>query len=814
VPELLRLQTEDFELTIWCKDIDSRLHAYQTTLFHRRNHTNPAELSLRFTPELHVIECQGGVTLPNLPIRISSLKLSQPLFFENSTYQFEWLFFKSINHAELQHRSERLNQNFRFVPHRSGMPARLTGTLNTGNDVGWLYLPITYAIHQTVNSSRLAFEVLPTKMDLHHDLPVMYQMIDQDFPLWRFSLVEKTEQDVSKGTQTGHFPLMWLAHFTQLRQAFERGLTIISQAPHSRLQTQTLPTKAARLKGNISYSARLKMQEHFAQGQFEKRYAVERKTLSTDTPENRFIKRVTQQCQKQLAQFEIRLRQTQSPDQLKLSEHFFTELQAWQTPLKRMLKQPFLSDIGVLNGTTHESLVLQQKTGYSTVYRIWQDLKHYLTVFDRQTTLSMKSVADIYEVWCFLSIKNILLDELEFELTQHDHPHLELKDCFEYQLKEGFAGAFSFKRRDGVTARLAHEPRFSRHTRHIRSYSVNQAPDILLEITLPPPNNQRFIWLFDAKYRIKLDESIDLVPEDAINQMHRYRDALIRLNQTSDHNNPAGLLKTRPVFGAFALYPGFFNQYQTPNPYYDSIQEVGIGAFALLPDAQHPQAGYVWLLEFLTQQIGTDTHGNTAVSTERIADRIFMQDSVRIPYDGMKQTVYPDLTLTIALGGQNGRSKTYFEAFSNGTAQWYHVPQATFLGRFKQHLVNEIRYLAIASTSETQTSTKQIDKLWPVKSVKLVARHEINEQQSGKRSNSTDPFYLFELGCPLFLQTPIVRVPHPIKGSMKLTRLHLLDHITMFNQIPCVYLEGLSLSRPGKNSMNGWSFQDHHPMGI
>ena len=64
---------------------------------------------------------------------------------------------------------------------------------------------------------------------------------------------------------------------------------------------------------------------------------------------------------------------------------------------------------------------------------------------------------------------------------------------------------------------------------------------------------------------------IDHVPDDAINQLHRYRDALIHLSaQGVEHH------KSRPVFGAFALYPGYFDQSQEPFPYAHAIQEIGI----------------------------------------------------------------------------------------------------------------------------------------------------------------------------------------------------------------------------------------------
>lgn len=136
-------------------------------------------------------------------------------------------------------------------------------------------------------------------------------------------------------------------------------------------------------------------------------------------------------------------------------------------------------------------------------------------------------------------------------------------------------------------------------------------------------------WLFDAKYRIKTD-------------------------------------KSRPVFGAFALYPGFFDQATKQNPYATAIEEVGIGAFALLPsqngcDKQSGYSGHQWLLEFLQTQIGTAPKTPTGQGNEAMypvagmAERLYVQEAARIPYHGMRQVLYPDLTMTVALGGQRRR---------------------------------------------------------------------------------------------------------------------------------------------------------------
>ncbi|GAC23438.1 hypothetical protein GMES_1139 [Paraglaciecola mesophila KMM 241] len=862
MPELIRLHTPDFEFLVWANDISQRLSVYQNTMAHRAsaNHAQPS-YELRFAPAAELnntIEPPGLVAggllksgldesdlaendlVTNGLAKHAELTLNSPLFFENTQYQFEWVFFSEVTNARLTHRSQSVNKAFRFSPEtktaRGVVPARLTGTINTGNNVGWLRLPLTFELNGKTQTQHIAFEVLPTKMALHQDLPAMYQAIDKVYPLWRFSLVEKTEQDAATSQHHGHFPLMWLANFAALRERFEQGLKVICAVPHSRLQPTVANIKAAKLKGRLPHKLAEQVKQDFANGQYDKRYAVEKKQLSVDTPENRFIKMAVSKSKRQLAEFEQKLRQSnQAPERQRLSDSFLNELHSWQQPLQKVLGQSFLKEVGAYTGLNRESLVLQQKNGYSAVYRIWQELKFYLDVFGNQSSISMKSVAEIYEVWCFLCLKQILEHDLGFELVENSATKLTQNNFFEYQLKDGFAGAFRFERSDGVTARLAHEPIFTKKGKSIRSYLVSQEPDIVLEVTLPKSahltkagssEDKQFIWLFDAKYRIKTEksrfddsnedvESTDYVPDDAINQMHRYRDALIRLSEPRLSESSFGSIvgqpakKSRPVFGAFALYPGFFDQATTPNPYAAAIEEVGIGAFALLPSQSESSqtdltqikssySGHQWLLEFLQAQIGTAPNAKTGQGNKvmypvgGMADRLYVQEAARIPYYGMRQVLYPDLTMTVALGGQRGRDTGYLEKFEQGTAQWYHLPQSTFLQKFKQHIAEEIRYLALASTSDTQSSTKQIDKLWPVKRVTLLPRYAITEDQAGKKSGSADLYYLFELGKPLSLQTPVTNVPHrPMKNSMKLTTLTRLERVTKFTEVQRVYEKAL-----------------------
>lgn len=540
------------------------------------------------------------------------------------------------------------------------------------------------------------------------------------------------------------------------------------------------------------------MKESLANGLQDKRYPIEAKYLSIDTAENRFIKMVVNQSLRTLSNFETKLRKNnQAPENQRLSDAFLDELHSWQQPLRKIQNQSFFKDVGVYNGLTRESLVLQQKSGYSAVYSVWQELKFYLNAFAQQTTVSMKTVAEIYEVWCFLELRSILINELNFEEKKYRESTLKVNNYSEYQMKEGLAGAFDFEREDGVKAQLIHEPFFNKKSQSIRSFVVNQKPDIQLKVTFPHSAEQSFTWLFDAKYRIDhVENSIDWAPDDAINQMHRYRDALIQIRTNSFSGAE---IKSRPVFGAFVLYPGFFDQNnpEVENPYENEIDGVGIGAFALLPSCDKQNGSY-WLVKFLKSKVGSIKKAKKKrefYSLESLQDNLFIQEASRIPVYGMRQVFYPDLVMTVALGGKRGRSADYLENFENGTAKWYHLPQKTFSNKFSENMVQEIRFLALASTSRHKIHTKQIDKVWPVIRVVLKKRSAISQEQAGKEDRvSSNFYYLFELAKPLMLKDPVKDVPHrPISNSMKLTTLTHLSKSHYFCDLEVVYEEALAL---------------------
>ena len=330
---------------------------------------------------------------------------------------------------------------------------------------------------------------------------------------------------------------------------------------------------------------------------------------------------------------------------------------------------------------------------------------------------------------------------------------------------------------------------------------MNQKPDVLLEVELRGKGNRRLVWLFDAKYRIRvfdrkdspdLDESVDYVPDDALNQMHRYRDALIRTVGVGGDDLHC---KSRPVVGAFALYPGYFNQAVDKNPYEVPISEVGIGAFALLPSG-NIDSGSLWLTEFLRSEIGELDISITATSTDFRSDEFYIRESARIPYEGMRQVLYPDLIMTAVVADAEGRTDDYLKRFADGSASWYHMPEDRFKEKnFGYHVAHEIRYIALAINSHSSSELKTIERLWPVNSVELLQRDKISQEQAGKKSTSCDTYFLFKLGKPLMLKDPIIHVPNsPFNDSLKLTTLVHLEQALEFSDLREVYPSMLTSS--------------------
>ena len=743
MPELVAIQTKDYEFVVRTKDVSLSQKRLERTLSSRGKIPSPSSVLL--TPPLSV---------KNEDQAVSEYKLDSPVFFENKQYEIEFFFDKSFkpssSHEEpyIEHRLKAIEDSFYYSPRSNSLRA----AINTGNDIGWFKFELVYQIGQEKLRQSFSFEVLPTKMDMASDLNVINDVIDSQYPLWRFSLAEKTQQQM-KAVKKPHpqFLLLWLAQFESLLSDLQSGLKHIVNAPHSRLMTTSRSVKMDRLKGKLPKKLEQNVMLAKADGNLEKRFHINNKKLSVDTPENRFIKSVISTSISKLSKVNHAAKQMETnPDKQRLSNSFFNKLEAWQDDMRTFQRQPLFREVGSFKGLRRESLVLQQKPGYAKVYKAWQQLKWYLDLLEGDSNLSLRSVSELYEIWCFLEIRRILLD-LGFEEVSASGAQM-INNGVDVTFKDGMQGSFELRRDDGTIIRLAHEPKILPSGKQLKSWITTQKPDIYLEINFP--NDEEIVWLFDAKYRIKQPREFqevktntaDEVPDDAINQMHRYRDALIH----QEVNTAGDVVKTRPVFGAYALYPGYFDQGNEENPYSDAINEVGIGAFSLLPSVDN--GGSIWLTEFLKNRLEPKLTADSISSS----DRYFVEEAPRIPYQGTSVSRYNDLVITANQLGPS-RHRDYVSKFELGQATFYHTKQLAFERQsIEFHIIKEARYLAVAVDNAT-SNQREIAYIYPVLDVRRVKRKKITPDQSGT-NNVKDPdelYWLFELGSSLKLSQTI-----------------------------------------------------------
>jgi uncharacterized protein len=631
-------------------------------------------------------------------------------------------------------------------------------TLRTGNDIGRFPLEITtMGVDGLTRTDRITWQVWPLKLDYETDLKSLSDAVEREYPLWLYRFLAPTDHAAGKAEHVkDKFLLMWLKQFEALRQDFERGVRTVIRSPHQRLDEHVRHLRADRIQGRLPR----RLEENVAMGRehLDKRYRVVSRRSSFDTPENRFIKHAVNQVASRLERVETAINSMFAKWQDELggvSLGFRSQLKKWQRTAHSYISAPMFRTVGNFEGLVQESLVLHNRVGYCAVYRAWPELRHYLEFFAkvRTTNIGMRQISELYELWCFLEIRRILQSLGFRDEATHRHPRLWKKSELETTLENGFGAAFQM-RHDlaGIVVRLAHEPVFgSRGTERIHSYTVSQKPDIVLEASWV--NTKRLLWVFDAKYRVKTQrddrderrtENQPLVPPDALDQMHRYRDALILRHVQDDE-------KSRPVVGAYALYPGVFNQKNQVNPYQNAIREVGIGAFPLLPRPGHDH----WLREHLRDALGL----RAAVHQDpNDPATLLVQENIRIPVTGLEYEHEDTLIVFLT----RDRDPNYLQKFREGIATLYHT--RVNRGPSRERL-EQVRWLA---TIDPESRT--LSGIYSVQSLDCVARGDLTWDQTGRptpspgSSDALELYHVLHLGA-FHPRKTILSIPTNLEGG-------------------------------------------------
>lgn len=561
------------------------------------------------------------------------------VFFDNADYPIWIEFGNHVKDAQFGSILQNDNDRFSFRRHI------LAGFINYGNEIGRSEIQILYRTEKETKTFRFGFEVLSTKLDYHEHWRSIVEDIEQEYRMLSLDYMRRTFHGFAPDTNGEHPDIIWWSVFQGEQEKFIKACKNIIDRPRHRLHGEEVYVRADKLK-QTPHDIENRLPEHRKEAAHL--YRIEQQIQSNDTQENRFLKFALQQISKHYEELRQRIESVKNA-----SDAMKATMLNTSNTLRRLQRNPFFRSVGTFKGMSQESMVLQKATGYSQVYRTWNLLRRAYSLNDGLYRLQTKDIATLYEIWCFIEVSHIVKEQLHLENDDVEHRNrMEMNGVFSWELGKGEHSRILF-RKDGVElAELVYNPKNtdkeddSVGLKDLVVPTVPQKPDIVLQLTKNDlQQGMKMTYLFDAKYRIDGKErGVDVPPEDAINQMHRYRDAIYY------RDYDANALK-KEVIGGYILFPGDGEPNNVAvSKFYKTIKEVNIGAFPLRPK---DKSNKLLLEQFIEELIHTKSY-------ETIANVI--------PQKG----AYVEVGNRVLIGLVKEDNRLY-QDFLNGTATLYYT---------------------------------------------------------------------------------------------------------------------------------------------
>ena len=562
--ELLTIEHKDFTMIVECTKFDGIWNKAKSNVGEDKLYStyswSEGVVSVKRTLDAdHEIDIEQGVPAP-------------ATFFDNADYPI-WIEFKDyVKDAQFGSILQNDNDRFSFRRHI------LAGFINYKNEIGRSEIQIIYKVDKETRAFRFGFEVLSTKLDYHEHWRIIVEDIEREYRMLSLDYMRRTFHGFSPDQNGEHPDIVWWSVFEGEQQKFIKACKSIIDRPRHRLHGEEVYLRADKLK-QTPHNIENRLAEHRKEPAYL--YRVEQHILSNDTQENRFLKFALHQISKRYEDLRQRI------EAVKIASGTMkSAMLATSETLKRLQHHPFFRTIGRFKGISQESMVLQKATGYRQVYRTWNLLRRAYSLNDGLYRLQTKDIATLYEIWCFIEVSHIVKAQLHLDDEDVEHRNrMEMNGIFSWELGKGEHSRILF-RKDGVElAELVYNPKNADKEndnvgmKDLVVPTVPQKPDIVLQLTKNDlQQGMKMTYLFDAKYRIDgKDKGVDVPPEDAINQMHRYRDAIYY----KDYD--ANALK-KEVIGGYILFPGDGEPNDVAvSKFYKTIKEVNIGAFPLRP---------------------------------------------------------------------------------------------------------------------------------------------------------------------------------------------------------------------------------------
>jgi predicted component of viral defense system (DUF524 family) len=522
----------------------------------------------------------SGETLSHFSVKVLDKKVKV-----NSFYVFEWQRI-NINGVFIQQRDSPyeliINNSQKLKSISLDKLELLSGNLVFENQVGETRIKIIDKRQQTL--LELEFEVFPLKLDYKSDYRIMILELSQIIRNLTYSFLKDTYQKAKPKIQGYTTELEWWSILDELFEIFLKNIETIRRQPKHEILYEEHVMPIGKVKRgsvqNKSWFQRNTKYLNSSQGievipgkYFSHALSVSKRT-TYDTYENRFIVFAIKETLGRITHYRKHILSETGGNNSFIDKKMI----AYQERLQSFLHQSPFDEVGTFEKRSYFSTTLTKGAGYRDFLQIFMLLNKGLEILhDDIFKIDQKEIHQLYEYWCFLKLFQLIKGEIGYEMNYQNLIKFKAGK-FNVDLKKRNESLIKFKNKHGEELSLYFNKEFGPNNK--KAFTFKQIPDFSLSFK-KKGYEKPFWYIFDAKYRFNQnkDEVVFDAPDDAIGQLHRYRDAI--LHSEVNKSTYKAAIKN---LGGVILYP-----YPKPEEdfkksrYFKSIEEVNIGALPFLP---------------------------------------------------------------------------------------------------------------------------------------------------------------------------------------------------------------------------------------
>ena len=689
--EVLKFIHTDYEVIVRTQDIAYSWERFRGRIISSQTSESPEEYC-RYTSKDNCSLCIYNPITQSKNILVEGMVWDKlwPVIYETCRYQIRILFHgvDEEMEPEVRHVRKDIEDSFFCDTELQGASEKsLTGDIDFLNEPGVFKLDFTYKKNGKTYDSFVTFDVVSPKLDTKGDYKTLLSEVNEEYENVIYRYLSITVQQFSRGRVNNDST--WMSAFQGVIDDYVKNVKRIIQNPHSQIVKHRASCKAEQMK-YWTPAMEERYGEVKSEGKLEEYYFSFDETHSTyDTMENRFVKHTLVHIGKRLnAIISTVLNCSQEYLSVRHREIWI----GYREDLRKLARHPFFRSIGRFEGLSQESLVLQSRNGYQQIYKDWLKLKRGIDFYDGAANIGTLQIWEIYELWCFIKMKRLVAEVMGINPNMPDYEKLvtepkgtllnpftnsSLEHVVEYRYPSASKNDSTERKEqlamhEGDIVTLHYQHTFNRRSGNnddgmgINTATTEQRPDIVLNIR-KDSGETVLTYLYDAKYRVINDKRLDrdfeqqdideemimpggdYPPTDAINQMHRYRDAIYYSKEEP--------YRSKEIIGGYILFPGRGNDEYIKRRYYsESIRSVNIGAFPLLPNKSDLLKSH--LHEILMTYTSSEIHVSKARPQRTLA---------YVTEEEKAAMMTEDLVMVALTGSKEKRQWT----FDN---QWYNIP--------------------------------------------------------------------------------------------------------------------------------------------